>query len=90
VDARPTPCFDLELVCGVPDLQGADSDCEASVDVAASHEVAVVPEQERIAAKDGVVGATEAEAFGVTAAVADPLRRAPAPPCRPALRTLPP
>jgi hypothetical protein len=24
VDARSAPCLDLELVCGVPDLQGAD------------------------------------------------------------------
>jgi hypothetical protein len=24
VDACPAPCLDLELVCGVPDLQGAD------------------------------------------------------------------
>jgi hypothetical protein len=25
VDARPAPCLNLELVCGVPGLQGADS-----------------------------------------------------------------
>jgi hypothetical protein len=25
VDARPAPCLDLELVCGVPGLQGADT-----------------------------------------------------------------
>jgi hypothetical protein len=25
VDAHPTPCLDLELVCEVPDLQGTDS-----------------------------------------------------------------
>jgi hypothetical protein len=25
VDARSTPCLDLELVCGVPDLQDADT-----------------------------------------------------------------
>jgi predicted DsbA family dithiol-disulfide isomerase len=25
VDARTVPCLDLELVCGVPGLQGADN-----------------------------------------------------------------
>jgi hypothetical protein len=25
VDARPAPCLNLELVCGVPGLQGADN-----------------------------------------------------------------
>jgi hypothetical protein len=25
VDAHPAPCIDLELVCGVPGLQGTDS-----------------------------------------------------------------